>query len=602
MNTHTKNSYKAQAEKIAIECFLDFDTETQKRFWEFLPTISPAHQEMGQFLQDEFENLKAGNKLLSKYHKRTLLGVILPFLLREKQFYLLVCEILDSLQTPTYQQKYPINLQEFIDIIQKNSITIQKFMLQETHWFHEKVARFIQREAILATLRYLYARKMYDSLEFLKKDWAHLQNQPKLPRPLRYYFTFMEVEIILPAHIKIRKLPVLPIIDLPTLEGKFASLCQNYLAEELSAWEKKCAEKEFQASLLVKDLPTTLAHFKGNILPTNRVEADITLQGGGGIVRLELKRNRWKSMEKSVYIGLSLASLLVLAIAGLGWKSAIFPLLMVLVFLLDKGTRQAKNLKERYDLANNKEKELAKIEFEKYKEAIEINREEMQYVYKRTHILDKIKDAIYWKIKNANIRLYIDDVDYDPLDMLNLYKKYATYIKNLQPQHIEALQKWEGTDFEKKHYLNTVKHLFILKLENSYAYFTNFVKIMIDRTLRFKYMVYFLDKECEIIEDHLVGFYAQVDETNETDRIRKYNKTLREIYNNQLFDANKIIELPNYNDELKDWLENEKNSLKKDNWEHKLSILKHQIDLKSPAFCIENVEGVLFYSKKNDFI
>ncbi len=593
-------NYQAQAEKIAVEAFLNFDDVTKEKFFTFFQEVYAEKREVYRFFYTQYADLRVGKMLLSKHQKKQLLAVILPFISTEQQFYLFQCEVLQQIhaqkQYLTYRGKYPVPVPELIRILNQYQKYIEN--LPKSSWFHLKSYQEIDRKEVLDMMRYVCLRKLNNNVSMLKKDCLILrENKKNLPAQVGYFFDFLDLHI----DIEMEKIEPLQLPDqnthlaypTPAPVGKFKTVLENYLFEELNQIEEEKQKKETLQTLFTQDLPTTLAHYKNSTLRTNQVTALINLEAGAGKLYTRLKTE--STIIKVFYLTLSaigLASFVSLFLFGISLKGVITLASWVFIWLFILLLRAGKGI---YDTSKNKkgkQKEIKEIYTEKYKEIIENRKEELDYIFVRDNILDKIKDAFYWKIKNKKIQIYANDIYMNPRDILNAYRAYAQYIISIKPQEIDILYALEGSIERKNICFEMMKYLCMKKLKKSYKSFLNLANLMIHHTLIFDYYMYFIDTPCEMLKGGVMGggFYD-----TESSNLYEYENIKHKIERRVEFEYDYPIDLE-ADPELWAWFKEEEKQIQKNNLEQEYQYLDKFIKNKNAQFIIEGEEGVLFYS------
>lgn len=594
----TTHNYKAQAEKIAVEAFLAFDDTTKARFFRFLEEVYADKIEVYHFFYSQYAQLRVGRQVLTKHQKRDLLAVILPFLSKENQFYLILCEVLDKIQTYkqsiTYQGKYRVSLAELKEMYERYETFLRDMNKLPCQWFHEKSYHQADRQEVLLMVRHIQEKKLQASIQGFKQDAQIIATHPKKPAKWLYFVYFLGVEVeIYTDLLQVRKLNEPTASSLPTLQGAFAKLLQNYNLEETTTLQELEQKQAMHLALLEQDLSTTLTHYQQSSLPTKRVEASITLQGGGGIVRFSLQKSN--IVYHTLYgIGTLVgACLCVFSV----WKGVFLLSMVLLVWLVMQSFKPKKDDTSKGKLSTHKANELYQSHLAEYKKYIAERKEELAYIYVRDNVYDKIKDAMYWRIKQKKLKVEIAGEHYDPVDIINLYIRYAQYIQQIQPHDIDVLYALEGTDEDRTLCLRLMKDLFMKKLEKSYKSFINLANLMIHHKLKFKYCMFFIDKECYIAHDYVQDFYANTEVTGANARTREYDKAIEKF--NTLMEAWRKIAPAMYVEKssFQKWLVHEievasKHKLKKE-FEQLDSLLKDR----THTFVLAGEEGVLLYSR-----
>ena len=200
MEAEAHHNYQAQATKIAVEAFLNFDDVTKARFFDFLKEVYADKKEIYRFFYTQYANLRVGKAILSKHQKKEILAVILPFVPLEQQFYLMQCEVLQYLQERkqylTYRGKYAVNFSEFSSILNTYFEDISSLYKKKTSWFYSKSYQEIDRADILNVIRYVTLKKMLDNVENMKQDFQIMLNNKKgLSTKCGYLFYFLGLKI-----------------------------------------------------------------------------------------------------------------------------------------------------------------------------------------------------------------------------------------------------------------------------------------------------------------------------------------------------------------------------------------------------------------------
>ena len=346
-------------------------------------------------------------------------------------------------------------------------------------------------------------------------------------------------------------------------------------------------------ALLEQDLSTTLTHYQQSSLPTKRVEASITLQGGGGIVRFSLQKSN--IMYHTLYgIGTLVGACLC---AFSVWKGVFLLSMVWLVWLVMQSFKPKKDDTSKGKLSTHKANELYQSHLAEYKKYIAERKEELAYIYVRDNIYDKIKDAMYWRIKQKKLKVEITGEHYEPVDIINLYIRYAQYIQQIQPHDIDVLYALEGAAEDRSLCLRLMKDLFMKKLQKSYKNFINLANLMIHHKLKFKYFMFFIDKECCVTDNVTHKFYDETEFFGVNSRLTAYQNALEKL--TTIMENWRKIAPAMYVENLafQKWLVHEaqltsKNRLKEEFEQTGSLIRKH-----ANTFVLAGEEGILLYSR-----
>ncbi len=607
--------YRKQAEKIALESFLAFDEDEKARFFVFFKQICQEKSSTYQFLS----KVKAGEVIPAK-HLRYLLSAMPMFLDTEKQMEVLLLEVLDSIQTHklgiTANHSLVVNVEKAFGLFSKYLAGIYYLSNTPSIWLADKMYDTQDRLEVIQAVMYVYVIKLKGSVAHFKKDLQIIADKTKfLSKKIIYFIELLGVEVeILDTHYDLNKLYLYDDIELPQFAGKFAQLLQTYIATELASENHQLAIREMQKAVLDHDLGIALTHYKNNNTRTSRADIAFALQGGAGIVKLEIRSwlTRWlagkfKWWEMAIPVTILMA---ILMRFNSELPSFLFvPFVLILTTGLQNMRKDPRLEEEKEKEAKNLEKAHIRASFTAQYQQLILDRQAEKY-YKVLN--QSIFEDMYLNICSA-LEASIGKVwGKSPEDLQNAYSFYLANIHELESENIGYIADFKGTEQDKETCLQAIKYLLLQQYDKSHHRFNKIMQTLMQERLEATYYSYLLSKECTIYTDFYpitenAVFYHLGSQAQASDYYEKPNYLA--IYEAKGYTVGAILKprpilQGDYAQALHEWLDKEMEVVTQNNLENELAKITQYAVLVEQSkttnhlvilpFLLEGEEGILY--------
>jgi hypothetical protein len=350
----------------------------------------------------------------------------------------------------------------------------------------------------------------------------------------------------------LNRLSVYDEIALPAFTGKLAEPLKAYLAGEFEAEDHQLVLREMQEAVLANDLGVAIQHYRNNNTFNSRADVSFALQGGAGVVRLEIRSwvNRlwvgdlrwWEIAIVTASIGIPLAFIHPSAIAG------------VFGILATQKLGKRKDVKEEQDERIQQHNlDLAYIRepvLQQYRQMVRDIQAEQGYVLLNQGLIEEMAYNAHAKLRKQALRSYENEAHISPTKTQHLFNAYHQYLSEATSQDLGVVQGYELPTEDRQAIFDVIRYVLEQQYFKTRVHFNRLMDLIMQYQAEAKYYLLFLDTESIIYPD----FYVQ-------DEFGGFRMTELMVYRNQNYNPKmyflKPIPQGKYAEQLNIWLEQE---------------------------------------------